>query len=176
MNPRLPLTLPIALIIAALVLGAAQAIPPLHEVSEGPATAGEQELAPPIALETLAGGRISLNELRGQWVLVNFWATWCIPCREEMPYLQQVADDYAGRLTVLAVNLREPVADIQSYAAELGLRFRILVAPDDALLLAYDVRGVPLTVVIAPDGRLVHRQIGPLRAPVFDRWLADHLH
>lgn len=128
-------------------------------------------LAPHFQLATLTGESISLSELRGRWVVINFWATWCIPCREEMPYLQMLADQHADQLTVLAVNLREPASTIQPFVDELGLRLPILVLPDDQTLLAYGVRGLPLTVVVAPDGSLVLRQVGPLTPPSFDRWL-----
>src|SRR5688500_4860298 len=99
--------------------------------------------APDFALTTLDGQRVQLSALHGRWVLINFWATWCIPCREEMPYLQALADQHAVWLTVLAINLREPTSVIQPFVDELALRLPILVQPDDQTLLAYGVGALP---------------------------------
>ncbi len=127
------------------------------------------ELAPDFVLPKLDGGTVQLSDLRGQWVLVNFWATWCAPCREEMPYLAQLESKYAGNFTVLAVNMREPPAIIAPFVAELGLDLPILLQPDDATLLAYDVRGLPISVLIDPDGMVAMHTVGPLAVGVVER-------
>jgi thiol-disulfide isomerase/thioredoxin len=121
------------------------------------------ELAPDFALATLEDGMVRLSELRGRWVLVNFWATWCAPCRDEMPYLDRLAADHADRLSVLAVNMRESEATVRAFVEELDLRLPILLAPDDATLLAYYVRGLPISVLINPDGMVVQRIVGPIQ-------------
>ena len=94
--------------------------------------------------------------------MVNFWATWCAPCREEMPYLDLLAAQYADRLTVLAVNMREPEDAVAAFVAELDLQLPVLLAPDDATLLAYNVRGLPISFLIDPDGAVVQRVVGPV--------------
>lgn len=114
------------------------------------------------ALAKLDGGDVRLSDLRGQWVLVNFWATWCAPCREEMPYLARLARAHGGDLAVLAVNMREPSSVVAPFAAELGPELPILLQPDDATLLAYDIRGLPVSVLVDPDGMVVLRTMGPL--------------
>ena len=106
-------------------------------------TCATQELAPDFTLATSDGKVIQLSALRGRWVLVNFWATWCAPCRDEMPYLDSLATRHANRLTVLAVNIREPRQDVAAFVAELDLQLPVLLAPDDTTLLAYAVRGLP---------------------------------
>lgn len=120
------------------------------------------ETAHAFTLSTLEGAELSLTDLRGRWVLVNFWATWCLPCREEMAYLQRLADENPDDLIVLGVNMRESPAAVRDFVAETGVTFPILLHPDDATLLAYDVRGLPLTAVITPDGSLQERIVGPL--------------
>ena len=127
------------------------------------------EPAHDFALAKLDGGAVRLSDLRGQWVLVNFWATWCAPCRAEMPYLQYLASEHADSLTILAVNMREPPAVIAPFAAELGLDLPILLQPDDAMLLAYDVRGLPVSVLIDPAGMVVMRTVGPLAEGAVER-------
>ncbi len=120
------------------------------------------ETAHSFTLSTLNGAELSLTHLRGRWVLVNFWATWCAPCREEMAYLQRLADENPDDLVVLGVNMRESPATVGDFVAETGVTFPILLHPDDATLLAYDVRALPLTALIAPDGSLQERIVGPL--------------
>jgi thiol-disulfide isomerase/thioredoxin len=127
------------------------------------------------SLPAVDGGRVSLRELRERWVIVNFWATWCAPCREEMPYLQSLADVHAADLTVLGINMREDAATLTAFLTEVPVTFPILTQPDDATLLWYGPRGLPLTYVIAPDGTVAYQQYGPLRPEHFDRWLAEQL-
>lgn len=132
--------------------------------------AGCQSIATPLAdepahvftLPTLDGAELSPAELRGRWVLVNFWATWCLPCREEMAYLQRLSQENPDEVVVVGVNMRESPEVVQDFVAETGVSFPILLNPDDATLLSYDVRGLPLTAVIAPDGSLWERIVGPL--------------
>jgi thiol-disulfide isomerase/thioredoxin len=127
-----------------------------------PATPASVQPAPDFTLTTLDGDRIQLAALRGRWVLVNFWATWCAPCREEMPYLHQLAVEHSDQLTVLAVNMRESEQEIAAFVDELDLELPVLLAPDDATLLAYNVRGLPLSVLIDPSGAVVRRIAGPI--------------
>lgn len=124
-------------------------------------------------LPTLDGATLRLSDLRGRWVLVNFWATWCAPCRDEMPYLDRLATDHADRLTVLAVNMRESEATVRAFVEELDLHLPILLAPDDATLLAYYVRGLPISVLIDPDGMLVRRIVGPVLPGVVEAEIGD---
>lgn len=124
--------------------------------------------APDFALSTLDGATVRLSDLRGQWVIVNFWATWCGPCVAEMPALVQIAEAHRDRLLLLAVNMREPVETVTAFLDEQGLSLTVLVAPDDAVLTNYQVLGLPQTVVVAPDGDIVWRQFGPVEVAVFE--------
>ena len=136
----------------------------LPEPGSAPETATPfaSEAAPNFTLPQLTGEPLALADLRGRWVLVNFWATWCVPCREEMPYLDRLAAEQAELLAVLAVNMREPESVVSAFAEELGLNLPILLQPDDAMVLAYGVRGLPLSVLVAPDGMLARRIVGPV--------------
>lgn len=149
--------------------------PPEHladdELPEEPMTYESVEALEPardFELPMMDGGTVRLSDLRGRWVLVNFWATWCAPCREEMPYLEHLASEHADTLTVLTVNMREPPAVIVPFALEIGLDQPILLRPDDATLLAYDVRGLPVSVLIDPDGMVAMRAMGPLTEGVVE--------
>jgi cytochrome c biogenesis protein CcmG, thiol:disulfide interchange protein DsbE len=117
---------------------------------------------PPFRAASLGGSPVSLKDLQGRVVLVNFWATWCLECRVELPALEQLHRDYAPRgLAVLALNFREQPATLRQYARELGLTIPLLLAPDGAIGAAYGVIGLPTSFLIARDGRAVARSIGP---------------
>jgi thiol-disulfide isomerase/thioredoxin len=135
------------------------------------APAATPEAARNFTLQALDGESVSLDELRGKWVLINFWATWCLPCVEEMPYLNQVA---ATRdKAVLGVNFKESADQAAAFAADHGIQFPILLAPDEITLLVYGVRGLPRTIVVAPDGTIAGRFAGALDPVKFERWLDD---
>lgn len=112
-----------------------------------------------------------LSQLQGEWVLVNFWATWCAPCVEEMPYLQQVADE--REITVLGVNMRESAEAVAAFSAEHKIRFPLLLDPDDDTVIAYNTISLPVTAVVAPDGTIALQQFGPLEPDVFGAWLDE---
>ena len=128
-----------------------------------------RELARDFTLTTLAGEPVTLSDYRGKWVLLNFWATWCPPCVEEMPYLNQLAAE--RDLIVLGVNFNEDRERVAQFVAEKGIDFPILLEPDDITLLFYGVRGLPRTFLIAPDGTLARSVIGALRPAEFGAWL-----
>jgi thiol-disulfide isomerase/thioredoxin len=101
-------------------------------------------------------GRVdSLAAHRGQVVLMNLWATWCPPCREEMPALQAFARAYAGRVVVLGVDQGEAAAVAAAFAGERGVTFPILVDEHQQYGRTYQGVGLPTTVIVGRDGRVV---------------------
>lgn len=124
-----------------------------------PAPADDRWFAPDFELRTLTGAPLRLSDLRGGWVIVTFWATWCAPCAEELPALQTLYD--SGVVSVIAVNLREGEETVRPYVDRLGLRFPILLQPTDPVVLDYAVVGLPQTFVITPEGEVVWRGFGP---------------
>ena len=122
--------------------------------------------APDFTLQTPDGQTLSLSDLRGQAVLLNFWATWCPPCRAEMPAIQQVYQKYRDRgFTVLAVDVQETDAQVAAFVQEQGLTFPILMDRDGAVSAAYQVKAMPSTFFIDRDG--IIRQVtlgGPMAA------------
>jgi peroxiredoxin len=109
--------------------------------------------APDFTLETLDGEVITLSELQGQVVVVNLWATWCPPCRAEMPALERVWNDYRDQgLLILAVDQREPPATVSAFAEEFGLSFPILLDRDGAVGARYQLRAYPTTFFVGRDG------------------------
>ena len=117
--------------------------------------------APDFTLETLEGETISLSELRGQAVLVNFWATWCPPCRAEMPAIQRVYDRYRDRgFTVLAVNLQEGEGQTAAFVEEMELTFPILLDREASVFARYRVMGLPSTFFVDRSGIIREVTIG----------------
>ena len=117
--------------------------------------------APDFTLRNLSGQPVTLSALRGQVVLINFWATWCIPCQAEMPAIQHAYDARKGAgLTVLAVNLNEPAKDVQDYVTRLGVNFPVLLDAGDSISTLYRVRGYPTSFFVDRSGTVAIEQVG----------------
>lgn len=126
-------------------------------------TALEPVEAPDFTLQDMDGESHTLSELRGNYVLVNFWATWCPPCRKEMPSMEYLHKKYRDRpFRVLAVNQWEDPDHVFSYMGELAVfpSFPILFDPKSTVSEHYGVRGLPTSFIVDPEGRLVYRAIG----------------
>lgn len=118
---------------------------------------------PPLALADLAGRAHALAEYRGKVVVVTFWATWCDPCRDEMPSLQRLGRQLAGRpFAILGVNYGESDARVADFARRLGLDFPVLLDPDQGAPRAWRVRVLPASFVVGRDGTVRHRVIGEI--------------
>jgi thiol-disulfide isomerase/thioredoxin len=171
----LPALAPCALIVLALAACAEAASPtpadPAATTSvEFPVTA-TPEVARDFTLESLDGDSVTLSDLRGQWALVNFWATWCPPCVSEMPYLQRVSEE--REIAVLGVNFKEKADTVSKFVEKNGITFPVLMNPDDLLVLFYQARSLPRTYVIDPDGNIALRIIGAVDEERFEEWLDE---
>ncbi|MEW6240790.1 MAG: TlpA disulfide reductase family protein [Chloroflexota bacterium] len=112
-------------------------------------------LSPDFTLDALDGSRITLSELRGRVVVVNFWATWCLPCREETPALEKSYELYKNAdVVVLGVNLtnQDSVSEVASFAREFELTYPILLDRDGSVGYLYQVNGLPTTFFINREG------------------------
>ncbi|HIC90204.1 MAG TPA: redoxin domain-containing protein [Anaerolineae bacterium] len=117
--------------------------------------------APDFTLETLDGQIVTLSGLRGQVVLINFWATWCPPCRAEMPAIQQVYERYRDQdFIVLAVNLQESDAQVAAFVGRLGLTFPILMDRDGDTFARYRVKALPSTFFVDQAGVIQNVTVG----------------
>ncbi len=118
--------------------------------------------APEFTLPDLDGTPVRLGDYRGRKaVLVNFWATWCVPCREEMPTLERLRRERRDALEVLAVSVDTVgPARIRAFVRELGLSFPILLDRDRRVSRLYRVRAIPVSFVIDAGGVVRHREIG----------------
>jgi peroxiredoxin len=111
---------------------------------------------------TADGQKVSLAGLRGEVVLLNFWATWCLECRPEMPAFERLHREFSVQgLAVVGINAREGTATIREYAKELGLTFPLISDPTGKINSAYGVIGLPTTFLIGRSGRAVALAVGP---------------
>jgi len=118
--------------------------------------------APDFTLPTLSGESIRLSDLRGKVVLLNFWATWCIPCRTEMPTIEELYQHYKDRgLEVLAVNLDVlSIGGVEAFMKEVTVTFRVVMDPSWSTARAYRVVGLPTSYLIDRAGNVVVREVG----------------
>jgi len=118
--------------------------------------------APAFTLDTLGGRRFALTDLRGRVVLLNFWATWCHACREEMPSLERLQRRLGERgLSVVAVAVdRGSARGVRRFTAGYGVSFPVPLDPEGRVRRAYEVTALPLSYIIGRDGRIIGRVFG----------------
>ncbi len=162
MTRRMPSSLRLLLSVLLLgLLGLAQA----GEVS-GP--------APDFTLRSNTGKNLKLSEFRGQVVLLNFWASWCGPCRQEMPALDKLHKRYSKLgFTVLGVNVEEDSAQAKRMLKEVRVSFPILFDTQNTASKLYQVAAMPTTVIIDRDGnmRYLHKGYKPGEESVYKKWV-----
>jgi cytochrome c biogenesis protein CcmG, thiol:disulfide interchange protein DsbE len=119
--------------------------------------------APEYRSVTIHGDSVDLADLRGDVVLLNVWATWCAPCRVEIPELQALHEEHADRgLRVVGVTVdsRNAIADVHAFIEEFGMTYDVWVDPDHRVLDRFGAAGVPITVLIDREGRVAWRHLG----------------
>lgn len=118
--------------------------------------------APDFTLSDLDGKQVNLSDLRGQVVYLNFWATWCPPCREEMPAIQAIHEEMGDKVKVLAVNVEGTRDEVSAFAKEFGLGFQIALDGDLSVARMYQVRGIPVSLFIDKNGVIRAKFVGGL--------------
>jgi cytochrome c biogenesis protein CcmG/thiol:disulfide interchange protein DsbE len=117
--------------------------------------------APDFTLTTAAGETFKLSELRGIPVVLNFWATWCPPCRDEMPSMERLHKLLGGRdLEIVAVDLQEPKDTVQKFVKDNSLTFTVLLDARGAVGGAWGAQSIPTTYLIDRKGRILARSVG----------------
>lgn len=145
---------------AALLLSACGDAP-----GGGPVRVGNP--APAYAAETLDGRQGALGQMRGKPVLLNVWATWCHPCRQEIPALEQLHQAYGPRgLQVIGVSIDQGDQEqgIREFMQEFGASYPVWLDPDGEVATVFSTVGVPNTFLIGPDGQVLWKHVGPVKA------------
>ncbi len=121
------------------------------------------DLAPDFNLQVLnQEEEFALHQTEEEYILLNFWTTWCPACQEEMPELQQLHEEHGDEITVLAVNVGQSASEVREYIEEAGFNFTVLLDENQDVANQYLVRGVPTTFVINEENIIQERHVGPM--------------
>lgn len=132
--------------------------------------------APELTLFDLDGNQVSLSDFTGEVVLLNNWATWCPPCREEMPEFQAYYDKYRDRgFQVVAVEAGQPEPEVRRFVEEQGLEFVILLDPENQSLITFQHSTLPNSFVIDRRGHLRLAWLGSINAPTLEKYVTPLL-
>ncbi len=150
---------------------------PLQACPDQPdAPAAGAATLPALSLPCPGGGTLDLGRAPGVPTVVNLWASWCAPCREELPLVQELADLAGDRVSVVGVVSRDGVPQADSFAVDSGVTFPTAYDGDGALLDELGIRALPFTYLLDADGALVHTKVGPVASlEEFRGLVADHL-
>lgn len=118
-------------------------------------------VAPAFTLKNLAGEEVSLKDYRGKKVMLNFWATWCPPCKEEMPAMEQFYKESSKEVEILAVNL-DPQNNVNSFVKDNKLTFPILLDQNGTTQQIYSIISIPTTLIIDEQGLILKKHIGSM--------------
>jgi len=160
-------------IVVAALLGAAWIFVSKEEVKE-PSILTLTEapivghLAPDFTLQTPIGETVTLSEFRGQPVVLNFWASWCGPCRVEMPFFERTQMKYNGQAAVIGVNQGETADIVQDFGIRQNISYPLLVDDDNTVNLDYNVHSLPTTIFIDPDGVVQEVIVGIVNQAVLE--------
>lgn len=142
---------------------------------------GQDELdgppAPEVVLEGFDGGTVRLADFAGQPLVVNFWASWCVPCLAEMPGFERVHQQHQGEVAFLGVNLADDPGAAEAVVDQTGISYPVARDPDGSAFEAFQAFGMPTTVFISPEGAIVELYTGELSAEALaeriDRYFSD---
>lgn len=123
----------------------------------------EGNMAPGFTLPLLHGNDVNLSDYHGQVVLINIWATWCNPCRQEMPSMEKLYESMKGQpFVILAASVDAHDSDVDQFVKQLGLTFPVLLDPGKKMPDLYQTTGYPESIIVDKNGKIAKRIIGPL--------------
>jgi len=138
---------------------AASGLDPCPEQSDEPVDGGA---VPALEFDCLGGGTLDLTRAPGVPTVVNLWGSWCQPCREELPLMQDLADAAGDRVRVIGVVSRDGESQAESFADDAGVSFPSAFDGDGELMAEIGLNGLPYTFFLAADGSLAHEELGPI--------------
>jgi peroxiredoxin len=138
-----------------------------------PESAAVGSRAPDFELTNLANQTVRLSKLRGKIVIINFWATWCEPCKVEMPFFEELYRRPQSTLEILAVNFDEPAQQVEQFVDEYQLSFPVLLDPGGDVQSLYRVRGYPTTFVVDEAGVIQFHHVGLITESQLEHYLTQ---
>ncbi|MFQ1003335.1 TlpA family protein disulfide reductase [Modestobacter sp. SSW1-42] len=154
----------------------AQPVAALAPCPEQPDTPAADSDLPAVSLDCLGGGTLDLTRAPGVPTVLNLWASWCGPCREELPLVQELADVAGDQVRVVGVASKDGMPQATSFAADAGITFPGAFDGDGAVMTAMRLVGLPATAFLAADGSVAFVQVGPVRSiEEFEELVATHL-
>ena len=120
--------------------------------------------APDFTGELMDGTSITLSELQGKPVIINFWATWCGPCVKEMPAFERLKDDFGDKIGIIAVNCGDDAETVKDFVEENGYTFPVVLDEEYSISMLYPTNSIPYTVVLDAEGNVTHISTGALDA------------
>lgn len=134
-------------------------------------------IAPDFELQQLGGGTVKLSDLRGKKVILNLWATWCPPCRAEMPDMQRFHEENKEKgIVILGVNLTDTETSpeaVDAFVKSYGITFPILLDPEREVANVYKAISIPTSYIIDSNGVVQNKYIGPMTEEIMENMLAD---
>lgn len=141
--------------------------------SKAPESAQVGALAPDFELQNIQGETVRLSDYRGTPVLVNFWATWCAPCKLEMPNFQKYYENYPGQFEILAIEYGESQDTVERFVKDMRLTFQILSDPDARVHALYRFLGYPTSYIIDAKGVLRFQHVGLMDEAALEKYLSQ---
>jgi cytochrome c biogenesis protein CcmG/thiol:disulfide interchange protein DsbE len=166
------IAIPVAVVVALLVGVLATSKPATDRLADSPLIG---QVAPPIVGTTTGGSSFDIDDLRGQWVLVNFFATWCAPCRQEQPELVSFDQRHAqiGDASVISVAFSDTAENVQKFFTDNGASWPVIAADEGRIALDYGVSGVPESFLVDPNGYVRAKVTGGVTSLGLDRILSS---
>jgi peroxiredoxin len=135
------------------------------------------DYAPDFKLTTLTGDQVRLSDLKGKKVLLNFWASWCLPCKSEMPHMQNFYEDYAEKenVEIIAVNLTygDREKKVKEFVKDYGLTFPIPMDVDGDIGKKFQVVTIPTSYIIDTEGKIQHKIVGPMDGNMIQDFISN---
>lgn len=164
----------LGLVLCVLGCSREEAAPEAASAAAGSSAGAVQDAAPAFSLPSLDGGTVTLASLRGQTVILDFWATWCPPCEFQLPVLSEIAQAHRGRsVQVLGISVDVEGPDtVKAYLEKHPVSYTILLG-SESLAREYGAQGFPALIVIRPDGSIHSRHVGLIERDELEQIIAE---